>query len=79
MKTEYVVVAEQAPPLGPAYSIIPTSLFINNIMKVTHRIIVLCHNLLSLLHIYCPSFSGFWCCHSYILQHFNENFFIRKA
>ena len=23
MKTEYVVVAEQAPPLGPAYSITP--------------------------------------------------------
>ena len=34
------------------------------------------HNLYVLWHIYCPSFSGFWHCHSYILQHFYEIFLL---
>ena len=40
---------------------------------VMHGIIVVCF---VLWHIYRPSFSGFWHCHSYILQRFNENVFI---
>ena len=37
MKTEYVVVVEQAPPLGPAYSIIP---YIQLCVYVVHAVFI---------------------------------------
>ena len=40
---------------------------------VPHGIIVVCHNLVACIHH--PSFSSFWHCHAYIIQHFNENVF----
>ena len=71
MKTEYVVVAEQAYPLGPAYSIIPY----NKICRRELCMLLLLYTIILCLAAYIQSFfSDFWHCRSYIHKRFNENF-----
>ena len=79
MKTEYVVVMEQAHPLGPAYSIPPYISFIMGLRMLLLHALIPClaaYILPSSPVLYCTCFSTFWHCHPYILQHFNGNVFL---
>ena len=65
MKAEYVVVAEQAHPLGPAYSI-PCSIY--RCRDIGLCVLLLLHAIIPCLCLAC--FYAFWHFHSYILQRF---------